>query len=50
MLIKVHMHQFSVDFSLLELGGCGVHLRTLKLISWDFKKLLLGFKHQGRHV
>jgi hypothetical protein len=49
-LIKVQRHQFSVNFSLLELEGCGVVLETLGLISWDFKKLQMGFMHQGRHV
>jgi hypothetical protein len=49
-LIKVQRYRFSVHFSLLELKGYGVVLKNLKLISWDFKKLLLGFMHQGKHV
>ena len=49
MLIKVQRYQFSMDFNLLELRGCGVILKNIKLINWDFKKLLLGFMHQSKH-
>jgi hypothetical protein len=55
LLIKVQGHQFQIDFSLLELGGGGVvlatqWLRTLCVISWDFEKLEMGFKYQGKQV
>ena len=46
MKFKIQDLQFKVNFSLLELGGCGIvlgtqWLSTLGVISWDFKKLLM---------
>jgi hypothetical protein len=55
LLVETQGHKFHIDFSLLELGGGGVvlgtqWLRTLGVISWDFEKLSMGFKHQGKQV
>ena len=44
-----------MNFSLLELGGCDIvlgtqWLSTLGVISWNFKKLLMGFMFKGRQI
>jgi hypothetical protein len=52
---KIQDLQLEVNFSLLELGGCGIvlgtqWLSTLGVISWDFKKLLMGFMFKGKKI
>ena len=44
-----------VNFNLFDLGGCGIvlgtqWLNTFGVISWDFKKLLMGFVLNGKQI
>ena len=52
---KIQGLQLEVNFSLLDLGGCGIvlgtqWLSTLGVISWNFKKLLMGFMVNGKQI
>ena len=52
---KMQELQLEMNFNLLELGGYGIvlgtqWLSTLGVISWDFKKLLMGFMFKGKQI
>ena len=52
---KIQDLQLEKNFSLLELGGYGIvlgtqWLSTLGVISWAFKKLLMGFVIKGKPI
>jgi hypothetical protein len=52
---KMQDLHLKLTFNLLDLGGCGIvlgtqWLSTLGVISWDFKNLMMGFKHEGKQV
>ena len=54
-MFKMQGLDLEVNLSLLSLGGCGIvlgtqWLSTLGIFSWDFSKLMMGFKFHGKQV
>uniref|UniRef100_A0A2N9EMM8 RNA-directed DNA polymerase n=1 Tax=Fagus sylvatica TaxID=28930 RepID=A0A2N9EMM8_FAGSY len=52
---KMQGLHLKLTFNLLKLGRCGIvlgtqWLSTLRVISWDFKNLVMGFMHEGKQV
>ena len=52
---KMQGLHLKLTFNLLDLGGCGIvlgtqWLSTLGVIIWDFKQLVMMFKHEGKQV